>query len=373
MAFNSCVAVTTPAPLAMTIPASQWSGSGSDYYVTVNASNITADSILIPHYDEASAAYLNGLIWCVPAAGSFTIHTSAIPSGAVTVLIQFAGTNGDAQYQVLADVYSTSQALAKADVVDDLTSTATNVPLSANQGKILDEGKINYSDIVNNLTSTATDAPLSAAQGKALNLAKTDFFSIAATVNTWSGVYPYFAGISSTMSGFDAGPTPMGVISGGKLSTRYKGLIQKVDTGIYDIFAYSGYAPQKIYVWRITGFTSASATPTVSAVTSYRSDYKYYYNGPICSSSATSSGDVFSYFTDIPNGGYLLILYRPGYVWDDSASIYIIQHGSESSVYGKFTIKEGSNSNCPKLNSSGNVTLSAASQYSIGIVLIKLN
>ena len=137
MAFNSCVSVTTPAPLAMTIPASQWSGSGSDYYITVSASNITADSILIPHYDEASAAYLNGLIWCVPAAGSFTIHTSAIPSGTITVLIQFAGTNGDAQYQVLADVYSTSQALAKADVVDGLTSTATNVPLSANQGKIL--------------------------------------------------------------------------------------------------------------------------------------------------------------------------------------------------------------------------------------------
>ena len=105
----------------------------------------------------------------------------------------------------------------------------------------------------------------------------------------------------------------------------------------------------------------------------YRSDYKYYYAGAICSSSATSSGDVFSYFTDIPNGGYLLTLYRPGYAWDDSASVYIVQHGSTSSVYGKVTIKEGSNGNCPKLNSSGKVTLSAASEYGIGISLIKLN
>lgn len=34
---------------------------------------------------------------------------------------------------------------------------------------MLNDGKINISDIVNNLTSTATNKPLSAAQGKAIN------------------------------------------------------------------------------------------------------------------------------------------------------------------------------------------------------------
>lgn len=98
-----------PTPLAVSIPTGQWSGSGSDYYISIAASNVTADSILLPHYDQASAALLNGPVWCVPAAGSFTIHTTAIPSGTVTVLVQFVGTLGEAQYQVLSDVYSKAQ------------------------------------------------------------------------------------------------------------------------------------------------------------------------------------------------------------------------------------------------------------------------
>lgn len=126
-------------PYAATITSGQWSGSGSDYYITVSASNVTADSILIPHYDNASLQYLQGPVWCVPAAGSFTIHTSALPTGTVTILVQFVGVMGEAQYQVLADVYSTSQAVAKADIVNNLVSTATDKPLSAAQGKALNE------------------------------------------------------------------------------------------------------------------------------------------------------------------------------------------------------------------------------------------
>lgn len=271
MAFNSCVAVTTPAPLAMTIPASQWSGSGSDYYVTVNASNITADSILIPHYDESSAAYLNGLIWCVPAAGSFTIHTSAIPSGAVTVLIQFAGTNGDAQYQVLADVYSTSQALAKADVVDELTSTATNAPLSANQGKILDEGKVNYSDIVNNLTSTATDAPLSAAQGKELGDNKSFQFLLAASgsTSTWADMYNKLKSLDTFETAtFFASGGAASLLTGGAVTSTMKGIAASNGSGVYDFFAFAGLGPNA-YGWRVTNLTSSSSTGTVGMVYRY--------------------------------------------------------------------------------------------------------
>ena len=102
-----------PTPLVLSIPTGQWSGSGSDRYITVTASNVTADSVLVPHYDNASAALLNGPVWCVPAAGSFTVHTSAIPSGTVNIMVQFVGTLGEAQYQVLADVYSTSQVDSK--------------------------------------------------------------------------------------------------------------------------------------------------------------------------------------------------------------------------------------------------------------------
>lgn len=55
------------------------------------------------------------------------------------------------------------------DIINNLTSTDATKPLSAAQGKVLNEGKVNKTDIINNLTSTNTDKPLSAAQGKALN------------------------------------------------------------------------------------------------------------------------------------------------------------------------------------------------------------
>lgn len=65
--------------------------------------------------------------------------------------------------------------LKEADVVDTLVSTSTTAPLSANQGKVLQDGKepadatiLKQANIVNNLTSTSTSAPLSANQGKVL-------------------------------------------------------------------------------------------------------------------------------------------------------------------------------------------------------------
>ncbi len=70
-----------------------------------------------------------------------------------------------------SDTLDTEMALRvkTADIINNLTSTATNKPLSAAQGKVLSDGKVNVSDIQNNLTSTATNKPLSAAQGKALS------------------------------------------------------------------------------------------------------------------------------------------------------------------------------------------------------------
>lgn len=57
------------------------------------------------------------------------------------------------------------------DVVDDLTSTYTARPLSANQGKVLKttvDTKANTSDIVDNLTTDISTKMLSAKQGKTL-------------------------------------------------------------------------------------------------------------------------------------------------------------------------------------------------------------
>ena len=68
------------------------------------------------------------------------------------------------------------------DIIDNVTSTDTNKPLSANQGKnlmdhinliakditMLETTKISASDVIDNLTSTIVNLPLSANQGKTL-------------------------------------------------------------------------------------------------------------------------------------------------------------------------------------------------------------
>ena len=57
------------------------------------------------------------------------------------------------------------------DIVDNVTSTNTNKPLSANQGKVLKgliDGALTPNDVKDNLTSTDTNKPLSANQGKIL-------------------------------------------------------------------------------------------------------------------------------------------------------------------------------------------------------------
>lgn len=54
-------------------------------------------------------------------------------------------------------------------VEDVLTSTSTTHALSAAQGKVLNDGKLNKSDVIDNLTTADATKALSAAQGKALS------------------------------------------------------------------------------------------------------------------------------------------------------------------------------------------------------------
>lgn len=65
--------------------------------------------------------------------------------------------------------------MTKEMVIDALTSTLTDQPLSANQGYVLkslidtlDTNKLSISDIIDNLDSTASNKPLSANQGNVL-------------------------------------------------------------------------------------------------------------------------------------------------------------------------------------------------------------
>lgn len=87
--------------------------------------------------------------------------------------------DGDAVYYVgitysTGGVYSISEIgkfnpISVGSIINVLTSTSSNKPLSAAMGKKLQDEKLAKTDVVNNLTTTDTSKALSAAQGKALN------------------------------------------------------------------------------------------------------------------------------------------------------------------------------------------------------------
>lgn len=59
--------------------------------------------------------------------------------------------------------------ISEGSIINVLTSTSSNKPLSAAMGKKLQDEKLAKTDVVNNLTTTDTSKALSAAQGKALD------------------------------------------------------------------------------------------------------------------------------------------------------------------------------------------------------------
>lgn len=59
--------------------------------------------------------------------------------------------------------------ISEGSIINVLTSTSSNKPLSAAMGKKLQDEKLAKTDVVNNLTTTDISKALSAAQGKALN------------------------------------------------------------------------------------------------------------------------------------------------------------------------------------------------------------
>ena len=93
--------------------------------------------------------------------------------------------------------------------------------------------------------------------------------NFSASDNTWDRIYNIVSSMSNNASAlFVANGAAVNVLTGGKQSTVIKGVISCVNsnTGVYDFMAFTGYQPQYIWIWRISGLSSASATPTVGTV-----------------------------------------------------------------------------------------------------------
>lgn len=75
-------------------------------------------------------------------------------------------------------------ALKKTDIIDNTSTNDNTKVLSAKQGKILNDTKLNKTDVIGNLTNTDDTKALAASQGKILNDKKIDKTAIENAVNS---------------------------------------------------------------------------------------------------------------------------------------------------------------------------------------------
>jgi len=77
-----------------------------------------------------------------------------------------------------------SSVLKKTDIIDNTSTNDNTKVLSAKQGKLLNDTKLNKTDVIGNLTNTDDTKALAASQGKILNDKKIDKTVIENTVNS---------------------------------------------------------------------------------------------------------------------------------------------------------------------------------------------
>ena len=128
-------------------------------------------------YNVWSSAQENGNIVLVKNNSTVMVASVYVNDGANELTLYM--NDGDTVYHVgitysTGGGYSISEIgkfnlISEGSIVNALTSTSSNKPLSAAMGKKLQDEKLAKTDVVNNLTTTDTSKALSAAQGKVLN------------------------------------------------------------------------------------------------------------------------------------------------------------------------------------------------------------
>lgn len=128
-------------------------------------------------YNVWNSAQENGNIVLVENGSTMMVASVYVDDKANKLVLYM--NNGDTVYNVGITYsegggYSISKIgklnlLSEGSIINELTSTSSNSPLSAAMGKKLQDEKLAKTDVVNNLTTTDTSKALSAAQGKALS------------------------------------------------------------------------------------------------------------------------------------------------------------------------------------------------------------
>lgn len=90
-----------------------------------------------------------------------------------------------------ADATALDDKVDKTDIVDNLTSIDTNKPLSANQGKILDDKKLNKTDITTTIDSSSTDSQVPSAKVVYDNVKNKNTIQSTGTIANYSSVFDW--------------------------------------------------------------------------------------------------------------------------------------------------------------------------------------
>lgn len=85
------------------------------------------------------------------------------------VINNLTSTSTDAPLSANMGKYLNDNKLSATQVINNVVTSDVNNPLSANMGKYLNDNKLSSNDVINNLSSTSAVKPLSANQGKVVN------------------------------------------------------------------------------------------------------------------------------------------------------------------------------------------------------------
>ena len=165
---------------------------------------------------RVTEAFLNAIADAIRA--KLGVTDTYKPSEMAEAILEISGGGGD--MSIIADEYSSSATYAEGDycihvgtLCKCITAISTPEEWNVNHWEATDVAtelnrRLKPSDVVNNLTSTATDKALSAAQGKALNDKMTEFVNdyvegtTDASGNISTGVYGWRKIVYASCAGY---------------------------------------------------------------------------------------------------------------------------------------------------------------------------
>ncbi len=201
------------------------------------------------------------------------------------------------------------------------------------------------------------------------------------SANTFAKIYPYLNVLSNNETAVILiGGTVSSILTANKSSNGLKGIVQRVNASAFDFMVAEATALQNIYTWRISDWSSASATPTIGTVYGHAGETGDLLPGKcgLFGNNDIVNGKTLVTLGAIPTAGiYIVFITAMASNTNDVCSVYSVRYASNT-FYKQSTIHEGTNAAAPILQSDGTIkrkdgtTITSSSNYNLHYRTLRL-